>query len=86
MGSVDYPKPIYTHLSWGQSTLALYEETIQLRSRLIPLSSSHRLSGTALKDKETRVPIKLKFQACDDKRCLPPEVLVFKVAVPESLI
>ncbi|HIE02681.1 MAG TPA: thioredoxin domain-containing protein [Thiotrichaceae bacterium] len=86
MGSVDYPKPIYTHLSWGQSTLALYEETIQLRGRLIPLSSSHRLSGTALKDKGTRVPVKLKFQACDDKRCLPPEVLVFKVAVPESLI
>ncbi len=26
--------------------------------------------------------VRLKFQACDDKRCLPPEEMVFKMAVP----
>ncbi|MDM8557829.1 thioredoxin domain-containing protein [Thiotrichales bacterium HSG14] len=69
---IDYPKPIHRNLSWKQGTLALYEETVHLRGKLIPQTSEN---ATNL------VPIRLKFQACDDKMCLPPEQLVFNIFV-----
>jgi uncharacterized protein YyaL (SSP411 family) len=69
LGQIDYPKPTHRSLSWEQTTLALYEGTIRLRGQLIPQTSM---------DRTNLVSIKLKFQACDDKMCLPPEQLVFK--------
>jgi len=66
LGQVFYPKPEYIRLSFQQSTLALYQGKVRLRGKLLS-----QIPGA--------LSIKVQFQACDDKRCLPPEEMVFKV-------
>jgi hypothetical protein len=60
---VFYPKPEYIRLSFQRATLALYQGTVRLRGKL-----SSPVHGS--------VSVKIKFQACDDKSCLPPEKMV----------
>jgi uncharacterized protein YyaL (SSP411 family) len=64
LGQVYYPKPEYLRLSFQRATLALYQGTVRLRGKLISQNP-------------TSVSVKVQFQACDDKSCLPPEEMVF---------
>jgi len=77
LGTIEYPKPEHHRLAFAQATLALYQGTIHLRGKLIPLAS---------KERNNLVSIKVKFQACNDKSCLPPEELVFKTAITTGVI
>jgi len=61
-----YPKPEYIRLSFQRSTLALYQGKVRLRGKLLS-----QMPGA--------LSVRVQFQACDDKRCLPPEDMVFKV-------
>jgi hypothetical protein len=63
LGRVYYPKPEYLRLSFQRATLALYQGTVHLRGKLIS-----KIVGS--------VSVKVQFQACDDKRCLPPESML----------
>ncbi len=66
LGRIFYPKPEYIRLSFQRATLALYQGTVRLSGKLIlPVHSS--------------VSVKIRFQACDDKSCLPPEDMVLLV-------
>ncbi|OAD22783.1 hypothetical protein THIOM_001404 [Candidatus Thiomargarita nelsonii] len=66
LGQVFYPKPDYLRLSFQRSTLALYQGKVRLHGKLLS-----QMPGA--------LSVRLQFQACDDKRCLPPEEMVFKV-------
>ncbi len=80
---VSYPKPEPLRLSFQQATLALYQGTIHLRGQLIPPPNLplQKKGESSLSDKINLVPIRLTFQACNDKMCLPPEELVFRMGV-----
>ncbi len=67
--ATEYPEPKYQSLQWQQEKLALYEGEIQLHGKL-------KLSN--LSPDDNILPIKLKFQACNDKICLPPEELIWR--------
>lgn len=73
LGTVYYPNPEYLRLSFQQATLALYQGKIRLRGKLIP--------GVSLVKGKNLLSFQIQFQACDDKSCLPPEDMVFKMAV-----
>src|SRR5689334_1652272 len=62
VGTVEYPKPVERKLAFSDDPLLLYEGTIELRA---PLTGSG--SG--------RFEARLRYQACDDTRCLPPATL-----------
>ncbi|MCK5877486.1 MAG: DUF255 domain-containing protein [Candidatus Marithrix sp.] len=79
--TMEYPKPKQQSLKWQQEKLALYEGTIQLCGKLkpiFPVPKNIELANTILE-------FKLKFQACNDKFCLPPEELIWKtfIAFPD---
>ncbi|OQY55199.1 MAG: hypothetical protein B6247_08860 [Candidatus Parabeggiatoa sp. nov. 2] len=68
--------------------MALYEGTVRLHGKLqippnpqISSNSPLRKEGTS----KNLVPVRLTFQACDDKSCLPPEEMVFKMSVAKSV-
>ncbi|MDM8568722.1 DUF255 domain-containing protein [Thiotrichales bacterium HSG1] len=71
LGAVQYPKPEQRSLQWQQEKLALYEGTIELRSKLKPKSLVTKKTNNSNKI----LLFKLKFQACNEKICLPPEDL-----------
>jgi len=76
--AIEYPEPKYQSLQWQQEKLALYEGEIQLRGKLKYSNSSP--------DKDSKIennllPIKLKFQTCNDEICLPPEELIWRERV-----
>jgi len=84
--SISYPKPDYLQLSFQQATLALYHGTVHLRGQLEispPLAKEIVSPKSSLplttENKTNLMSIRLKFQACNDKMCLPPEELVFKI-------
>jgi thiol:disulfide interchange protein DsbD len=62
VGAVEYPKPVERKLAFSDDPLLLYEGAIELRA---PLTGSG--SG--------RFEARLRYQACDDTRCLPPKTL-----------
>ena len=61
-----YPKAINLTLEWSEKPLAVYEETffigISLELGALPLGK-HLIDG------------RLRYQACDDKRCFRPETV-----------
>jgi thiol:disulfide interchange protein DsbD len=65
-GAVAYPKPVERTLAFSDEPLALYEGTIRIQ---IPLTG--RAQG--------RFEATLRYQACDDTRCLPPKTLVLSL-------
>ena len=69
---VDYPKPIIKELGFQSEALALYEGSASLTAGLkqaenVPVSSLLRIN--------------LRLQACDDKICLPPELVELQIPV-----
>jgi len=82
LGQVSYPKPDLAKLSFQQASLALYQGKIRLQGHLTQLPSSQKGERSQMSkngDKINLVPIHLKFQACNDKMCLPPEEMVFRM-------
>lgn len=63
VGSIEYPAGVERTLAFSESPLLLYEGTIRIRA---PLDG----------DAKGRFEAKLRYQACDDTRCLPPKTLV----------
>jgi DsbC/DsbD-like thiol-disulfide interchange protein len=72
LGQVYYPKPDYLRLSFQRATLALYQGKVRLHGKISPKGGKGA--------ERNIVPVKVQFQACDDKRCLPPEEMVFNLA------
>jgi len=65
-GPVEYPRPVERRLKFGgETTLLLYDGTVRFTATLegAPAAGSGRLEAA------------LRFQACDDSRCLPPRTL-----------
>lgn len=63
-----YPEPIQKKLKSGQDVLALYEDTVQVRAKVIKNNNSNML-----------LPIKVTLQACNDTYCLAPEFLLLHI-------
>ena len=77
-GAVEYPTAVTRQLSFGGTKqLALYEGALRFRAPLsgVPAESGQPVRAT------------LRYQACDDERCLPPATLelvaVIIASVPE---
>jgi len=63
LGAVEYPAPVERKLAFSEEPLLLYEGRIRMRSTL---------TGEA----KGRFEARLRYQACDDTRCLPPKTLL----------
>src|SRR5207247_1952031 len=71
-GPVEYPRPVERRLKFGgETTLLLYDGTVRFTATLegAPAAGSGRLEAA------------LRFQACDDSRCLPPRTLELVAAL-----
>lgn len=75
LGQLSYPKPEIAKLSFQQASLSLYQGKIRLRGLLTQLPASQKTSQSPI----NLVPIRLTFQACNDKMCLPPEDMIFRM-------
>jgi len=61
--AVDYPKPTLYKFEFADEQLAVYEGTVALDVRLpVPAGTSGTLE----------IPAHLRYQACNDRQCLPP--------------
>lgn len=67
VGAVEYPPPVERKLAFSEAPLLLYEGTVRMRASL-----SGEVPGT--------VSASLRYQACDDARCLPPRTLTMAFA------
>src|SRR5439155_652659 len=71
-GAVEYPRPVERRLKFsGETTLLLYDGTVRFTATLegAPAVGSGPLKAA------------LRFQACDDSRCLPPRTLELVAAL-----
>ncbi|HWP64710.1 MAG TPA: cytochrome c biogenesis protein CcdA [Candidatus Limnocylindria bacterium] len=66
VGAVTYPAPVERVLSFSEDPLLLYEGTITLRAPLTGEGGG-------------RFEARLRYQACDDTRCLPPRTLALSL-------
>lgn len=73
LGPVEYPQPEFKSLAFEDQRLALYQGDAIIRARLIRTGSNE----PQLKD--NLVPLKLRFQGCSNRECLPPETLQLQV-------
>jgi len=60
--AVEYPKPVERKLAFSEEPLLLYEGTIRMLAPLSGVGKGH-------------FEARLRYQACDDTRCLPPKIL-----------
>ena len=67
VGEVSYPKGQLHSFSFSKTPLNVYEGTVTLRVPVTALSSAPL--------GEQRIPLKLRYQACNDELCLPPVTL-----------
>ena len=71
-GAVEYPRPVERRLKFsGETTLLLYDGTVRFTATL---EGAPAAGGGPLK-------AALRFQACDDSRCLPPRTLEMVAAL-----
>jgi thiol:disulfide interchange protein DsbD len=75
VGEVVYPKPVEKRLSFGDKPLLLYEGTVPFTATLEGTPAS---AGASLK-------AVLRYQACDDSRCLPPRSLELLASLGEGV-
>ncbi len=73
--AIAYPEPIMLPTKFSAEPLAVYEEHFALGAMLT--------AAADLAPGEYTVPASLRYQACDDEKCLPPKTLKmeFKVTV-----
>lgn len=70
---VNYPEPVKKKLGFQREELALYENRLKLRGKLIKSTQAERIFF-----------LKINLQACDEKVCLPPEALLLRIPVTEK--
>jgi len=59
-----YPKAVQKKFEFSDQKMAVYEDSVTIRLRLSALSEAPL--------GEMRLPVTLRYQACNDKACLPP--------------
>ena len=69
-----YPKPDVKQFAFSDEKMAVYDGTIVLGLRLA--------TGPRMPPGEIILPLELRYQACNDKLCLPPTTLELQVSVP----
>ncbi len=69
-----YPKANLKPFSFTDEKMAVYDGTIVVGLRI---ATSPRISPG-----EIVLPLELRYQACNDKLCLPPTTLTLRVGVP----
>jgi thiol:disulfide interchange protein DsbD len=74
MGDVVYPKPVEKKLAFGDKPLLLYEGTVPFTATLEGAPAG---GGGSLK-------AVLRYQACDDTRCLPPRSMELTAPLGEA--
>ena len=65
--SVKYPKGKKFHFEFSQQPLAVYQGEVTIRAEL-------KLKASVKSGQRGILRLQLKYQACDDQRCLPPSV------------
>ncbi len=75
LSAVSYPPPVKKTLGFQSEELALYEGNISLQAAVSSRIPSQE--GAMLR-------LNLRLQACDDKICLPPELLELQIPLPEK--
>jgi thiol:disulfide interchange protein DsbD len=71
--SIDYPEGHLVKLKFAEDQLSVYEGRIAIPSRLVLPRDAPAGS--------VQVPVRLTYQACSDKACLPPETAEFLLAI-----
>ncbi len=67
VGEIVYPKPILIDAGFSDEKLAVFEEKFALGARIVVDAS--------VAPGEYTVPASLRYQACDDEKCLPPKTI-----------
>ncbi len=70
LSQISYPKASEKKLAFSQKPLALYEGNIQITATI----------NKSAETKDTLFPVQLQLQACNEKSCLAPEVVKFKLS------
>jgi hypothetical protein len=85
LGPVSYPEPVERRLSFRTGPLALYEGTVRLTA-MIGAGTQPPAMGEAPGEIQAGapgqwglLPLALRYQACDDRTCLPPETLILRL-------
>ncbi len=68
IAKINYPSPIIEKLGFSQQVLSLYEKTISITGKIID-DDKHYLD----------LKFQVQLQACNDKHCLAPETLQFRL-------
>lgn len=76
VGDVGYPAPVERKLAFSDKPLVLYEGRVTIAASL---------DGTATAG-SSPLRATVRYQACDDSRCLPPRTLDLVAAPPRSAI
>ena len=72
LGGVEYPRAETVRLGFQDQPLNVFQGEVTITARVTPRDDV---------GDDTVVPVRLKIQACDDRVCLKPEVLVMEVPV-----
>jgi DsbC/DsbD-like thiol-disulfide interchange protein len=72
-GQVVYPSPLVKKFEFDEEPLKVYEHETIIK---LPLQATKEAKAG-----EYTLPIELRFQACDDKACLPPDRLETSIKV-----
>lgn len=67
MLSVNYPKGKKLNFEFSQQPLAVYQGEVTIQAKL-------KLKAGAKSGQKGILRLNLKYQACDDQRCLPPSI------------
>ncbi len=73
VSDIDYPKPQMMKLGFSDKPVSVFEGDFVLETKL--KVGAETMPGL------TQVMGKVRYQACNDKMCLPPRTLDFKVPV-----
>ena len=71
IGTANYPKGVLRTFPFSRTRLNVYEGSVTLRMRLEALATAPL--------GPQKLPLKLRYQACSDKLCLPPVTLPIEV-------
>jgi Disulphide bond corrector protein DsbC len=72
VGKIDYPAGVAKKFEFADQPLSVYEGKVTI---LIPLDVAPDAKGQRM------LPLKLRVQACDNEKCLPPATLDAAIAI-----
>ena len=77
MLSVKYPKGKKFHFEFSEQPLAVYQCEVTIQAKL-------KLKASAKSGQKGVLRLQLKYQACDDQRCMPPSVSTIQLKLSVS--